>query len=581
MLNLFKIHRSPFVQPAVSGSPRSNRALRPGTEILEARTLLTLVTIDFEDVTPGTPLWRFPTAYVELGVNFNYPGTNASVHEEVLRPEIITHQTFPARSGTNVLFSRTGGLASGIAVEAFGDPWSKVGAYVTPRGANTVTLVAFASDGTLVGTASTRDRIPAIPNQRLEVVGKDISYVVFLPEVTYPPTLFANDFALDDFYFDPGPVAPNLKDISLVSATHRDNIVKFEYQTLNYPGPFTISLYQSADPYYQPSDTLLASKTVTPPANAAGTGTFSLVNSFDPAHPYVLVVADPPIGHPQGAIQETNEANNATVARLVTQDELLVIMPNLPLAEAKRYIDPLNRAMDEFQVNTFKRISAFLSQVAYESSELKKWVEDPTISPPINSKVNANGTLLRSGETQAGVVIDSRVTYYVVRRTNASGTPLIDSKGNYIEKPFNVSGPNFERYDNRRDLGNLGSPDGEHFRGRGPIQVTGRDVYTKSGNYLGLNLIQNYQWVSDNINHPDVGFRTTAYWWGVYKSSTTRNGKNLTAWADSVDPSNIASVTTASDMITRIVKGLLVGQTDSSFRPRLTYFRRALKVLGV
>ncbi|HRD34435.1 MAG TPA: peptidoglycan-binding protein [Rhodocyclaceae bacterium] len=53
---------------------------------------------------------------------------------------------------------------------------------------------------------------------------------------------------------------------------------------------------------------------------------------------------------------------------------------------------------------------------------------------------------------------------------------------------FNTSprGHPFDLYDQRRDLGNQGAPDGERFRGRGYVQLTGRFNYGRYGQALGL-----------------------------------------------------------------------------------------------
>ena len=53
---------------------------------------------------------------------------------------------------------------------------------------------------------------------------------------------------------------------------------------------------------------------------------------------------------------------------------------------------------------------------------------------------------------------------------------------------FNTSpgGHPFDLYDNRRDLGNQGPPDGEQFRGRGFVQLTGRVNYQSCGKLIGL-----------------------------------------------------------------------------------------------
>ncbi|HTW63440.1 MAG TPA: hypothetical protein VME17_02440 [Bryobacteraceae bacterium] len=53
---------------------------------------------------------------------------------------------------------------------------------------------------------------------------------------------------------------------------------------------------------------------------------------------------------------------------------------------------------------------------------------------------------------------------------------------------FNTSpgGRPFDLYDTRADLGNHGAPDGERFKGRGFIQLTGRANYAVHGAAIGL-----------------------------------------------------------------------------------------------
>jgi putative chitinase len=64
---------------------------------------------------------------------------------------------------------------------------------------------------------------------------------------------------------------------------------------------------------------------------------------------------------------------------------------------------------------------------------------------------------------------------------------------------FNTTagGQPFDLYDNRADLGNTGSPDGERFRGRGYIQLTGRFNYRKYGAELGLPLEDKPEYAAD------------------------------------------------------------------------------------
>jgi len=55
---------------------------------------------------------------------------------------------------------------------------------------------------------------------------------------------------------------------------------------------------------------------------------------------------------------------------------------------------------------------------------------------------------------------------------------------------FNTSpnGHPFDLYDNRGDLGNKGKPDGDRYKGRGFVQLTGRSNYRRIGMAIGVDL---------------------------------------------------------------------------------------------
>jgi peptidoglycan L-alanyl-D-glutamate endopeptidase CwlK len=67
--------------------------------------------------------------------------------------------------------------------------------------------------------------------------------------------------------------------------------------------------------------------------------------------------------------------------------------------------------------------------------------------------------------------------------------------------PFNTSpgGRPFDLYDRRQDLGNEGAPDGERFKGRGFVQLTGRANYHVHGQAIGLDtqLLENPELAND------------------------------------------------------------------------------------
>jgi predicted chitinase len=129
----------------------------------------------------------------------------------------------------------------------------------------------------------------------------------------------------------------------------------------------------------------------------------------------------------------------------VNVETLMKAMPGLPRHTAQAYLPFMEQAMNEFQINTPDRAQMWLSQVGHESGSLKYMEEI------------------------------------------ASGAA----------------------YQGRADLGNTQPGDGRRYKGRGPIQLTGRTNYAAAGKALGLDL----------INHPELAaqprnaFRISAWWW--------------------------------------------------------------------
>lgn len=90
-----------------------------------------------------------------------------------------------------------------------------------------------------------------------------------------------------------------------------------------------------------------------------------------------------------------------------------------------------------------------------------------------------------------------RLAIATVYTETRSFVPLSEFKSKYNTSE---GGKPFDLYDNRRDLGNQGAPDGERFRGRGLIQLTGRENYLKYGAALNVDLVGN----PDLANSPEV-----------------------------------------------------------------------------
>jgi putative chitinase len=70
-----------------------------------------------------------------------------------------------------------------------------------------------------------------------------------------------------------------------------------------------------------------------------------------------------------------------------------------------------------------------------------------------------------------------------------------------------------QRYEGRKDLGNTQSGDGFKYRGRSPIQITGRSNYTKVTYALGVDFLK----TPELLELPEHGARAAAWWWQDHK----------------------------------------------------------------
>lgn len=92
-----------------------------------------------------------------------------------------------------------------------------------------------------------------------------------------------------------------------------------------------------------------------------------------------------------------------------------------------------------------------------------------------------------------------------IRAETESFRPISESQSRFNTSP---GGHPFDLYDNRRDLGNQGPPDGERFRGRGFIQLTGRANYQEHGRAIGIDdrLVQE----PELANNPEIASKLLA-----------------------------------------------------------------------
>lgn len=172
-------------------------------------------------------------------------------------------------------------------------------------------------------------------------------------------------------------------------------------------------------------------------------------------------------------------------------EQLLIDIFTIPDARAALWAAPLSGACDYYDIKTPLQVAAFLAQIGHESGRLR-----------------------------------------------------------YVRE---IWGPTSwqKNYEGRLDLGNVQPGDGSKFRGRGLIQITGRNNYAAAGYALGLDLSDK----PELLEVPDHAAMSAAWFW---------------------DDHHLNELADVGDMrhITRMINGGYNGLEE-----RLALYEKALEVL--
>lgn len=185
---------------------------------------------------------------------------------------------------------------------------------------------------------------------------------------------------------------------------------------------------------------------------------------------------------------------------MLTVEQLQSIMPAIPAPKRDAFLPFLRAAMTEFSIEAPARAAAFLAQLAHESGQLRFMEEiwGPTAAQRRYEPVCTLAT----------------------------------------------------------NLGNSEAGDGKRFKGRGPIQITGRANYRRFGDLLGADLVSD----PERAALPELAFRIAGLFWSK---------KGLNELAD-------RATDDAFREITRRINGGFNGLDD-----RRKFYAVARTVLGV
>jgi putative chitinase len=214
---------------------------------------------------------------------------------------------------------------------------------------------------------------------------------------------------------------------------------------------------------------------------------------------------------------------------MIDADRLTACMPRVQ--NAAEWAKALDIAAQAWQINTPIRMAMFIAQIGHESEDLARLEENLNYSAKRLAEVWPKRFAARNG---AGGAINGKPNTIALE---IEGKP---------ERIANIT------YANRNGNGSEETGDGWKYRGRGPMQTTGRANYKRTGDAIHADLITS----PDLLILPQVGAMAAAYFFNA---------------SGCLRPADRGEV----EAVTRIINGAALGLPNRTRR-----YVRALEVFG-
>lgn len=204
----------------------------------------------------------------------------------------------------------------------------------------------------------------------------------------------------------------------------------------------------------------------------------------------------------------------------LTKDQLKKLLPKNPYIDY--WYNALSQLLPDYEINTPQRIAAFIAQCAHESGNFMILQENLNYRPATLRKIFPK--------------------YF----------PTDEIANDYCSRPNKQEAIANKVYANRMGNGDEASGDGFRYRGRGLIQLTGKDNYTFFAGSLGISVEE----AAEYMGTFEGACQSACFFWEQNK---------LNQWADKGD------IVTLSKRI----NGGTIGLED-----RIKHYEHALHVLG-
>lgn len=205
---------------------------------------------------------------------------------------------------------------------------------------------------------------------------------------------------------------------------------------------------------------------------------------------------------------------------MLNSEQFAELFPNCKDPEG--WVEAMNEVFPQYEIDTPERIAAFVAQCGHESGGWRVFSEN------LNYSAKALNAIFGKYFARAGRDAEE-----------------------YHRQPEKIANV---IYADRMDNGDTDSGDGWRFRGRGPIQLTGRANYTKFAEWAGIpEILDRPDIVSED---KEIALKSALFYW-------TTNGLNKYA-----DEGDIKTMT-------RRINGGYIGLED-----RIHHWEEAIKMLG-
>ena len=159
----------------------------------------------------------------------------------------------------------------------------------------------------------------------------------------------------------------------------------------------------------------------------------------------------------------------------ITKELLKKMVPNSTELNRQKYLPHLQKYLLEYGIVSDKQLAAFFAQLGHESGNFSAVVENLNYSA-------------------------SQLLKVFPKYFNS------ENVSQYANQPEKIAN---RAYGNRMGNGPESSGDGFKFRGRGLIQITGKDNYTACAKATGINCINN----PDLLAQPEWAVKSACWFW--------------------------------------------------------------------